>query len=159
MPEPEELDGSLRETTARGTVILTIANMSFRVVQVVAFIVLARVLTPAEFGLMALVLVPLNILAPLASIGLREAVVHSSGLRRDVVRSATSMAFLASVLLYAVMAAFAEPITVFLGVPEAVTLLQVTAIVLILESLGTVPEALLSKDLAFFRLGAVTIAS
>jgi len=159
MTDPVAHDSSLRDTTARGTVILTVANLSFRVIQVVAFIVLARVLTPEEFGLMALILVPLNILAPLASIGMREAVVHSSGVRRDVVRNATSMAFLASVLLYALMAVFAEPITVYLGVPEAESLLQVTAIVLILESLGTVPEALLSKDLAFFRLGAVTITS
>jgi len=121
-----------------------------RISMLASTVVLARVLGPADFGLVSLGLAIVLTLNVIADLGASQALVYlpRSPRRTD---AALGMSLAGSLFLALVWVLVAPTIATGLGDPEAGPTLQVLALVIVFTSLGQVPDAMLRKELQFSR--------
>ncbi len=121
--------------------------------QFFATAILAHLLTPDDFGLVALCFVVTGTIAVFREMGLPQAVIQI----RDLGKGHKNGAFWAStvIALFLIAAVFAGagPLGALLGDSRVEPLLCVLAVGLLLNSLGLIPAALLSRVMDFRRLG------
>lgn len=148
--------GDLARAGMRGAAWQGLAFVSGRVMVLVTTIVLARLLSPNDFGLVALALVLMAYAETIADAGVAQALVYlpPTGI---IARSA----LLISVALGAVLATVAflgAPVVASLfGLPAVVPLVQVLGLSVFATACGAVPEALLRRDLQFKQLTAAPV--
>ena len=114
-----------------------------------ALFVLARILDPQDFGLVALAWTVLYFLEQIQETGVGAALIHR---RKDVAEAAGSALLYTptvSVVLYLVVFAVAPLAARFLHAPDLVDVLRVMALVLVFRGLAVVPGAILERDLDF----------
>ncbi|MBI3966550.1 MAG: lipopolysaccharide biosynthesis protein [Chloroflexi bacterium] len=132
-----------------GVVWTVLAAIIGRFGTVIALLLLARLLTPREFGLIGMGLVVVNAMAQVTDLGLSQALVVS---RHD----SRTLAATASAVVLAISSAFflglylAAPLAVYVfHEPEVVALIRVLAVILVAQGLASVPAALIERDLKF----------
>ncbi len=136
-----------------------LAHFLGRVILLVTIVVLTRLLTPEEYGLVALALVLMAYAETIADAGVTQALVYLKPSQENS-RAALLIAVVmgGSLTVGAVIAAPA--IAAVFDRPEVEILVQVLAVSLLGSALAAVPEALLRRDLLFPRLtGAAIIRS
>lgn len=148
--------GELARTGVRGAIWQGLAFASGRIIVLVVTIVLARLLSPEEYGLVALALVLMAYAETIADAGVAQALVYLP--RTGVIaRSALLISVVLGTLL-GVGAYLAAPwIAELFSLPELEPLVQVLGISVAATSLGAVPEALLRRDLKFKKLTAAPV--
>lgn len=109
-------------------------------------IVLARILTPEDFGVFAVALVALNALISINDLGVTLAVVRWPGKVQEVARTATSVAIGASVLFYGACFAAAPWVASTLNSPEATGVLRLLALSVVIDGAGSVPLAFITRS-------------
>lgn len=139
----------LKQRTA-GAALWSAIEISARYgVQIVVTIVLARLLTPADFGLIAMLLVFTNIGALFIDAGFSTALIQKASVSKNdettVFWFSNGVSLIAACMLY-----FSAPfIADFYRQPDLEALTRLIAWVLPLSALGAVPDALLSKRMNF----------
>lgn len=124
-----------------------------RTVTTVVFIVLARLLTPRELGVVALALVARNVLNVFIDQGFSRAIVQVPELERRYVNTAFWTAIGTGSLLTLVTIGAAPFVArVVLGDASITPLLRALAISLMFTALSSTQNALLQRDLAFREL-------
>ncbi|QNE16224.1 lipopolysaccharide biosynthesis protein [Pseudarthrobacter sp. NBSH8] len=140
--------GDLTRAGVRGAVWQGLAFISGRVIVLITTIILARLLSPEEYGLVALALVLMAYAETIADAGVAQALVY---LPRTGVMARSAL--LISVLLGGALATaivLAGPwIASLFNLPGVGPLVQVLGISVLATSFGAVPEALLRRDLKF----------
>ena len=112
-------------------------------------IALARLLSPRDFGLMAMVTVVIQFVIGNADLGFEEALVQQREVS-EAHRSSAFWAMLASALVLAVGLIAAAPwIAAFYGVPELSPLAAALSVLFMLRVLGSVPRAIVARRLDF----------
>jgi PST family polysaccharide transporter len=113
------------------------------------FIVLARMLYPADFGTVALASVFVVLVSVLVESGFAEAIVQ----RKEVVPTDLNTAFWVNngigIVLTIVLVAVAGVISELLRQPGLAPVLRALSAVFVLGALASVPQAILRRDLAF----------
>ena len=146
---PDSLPGGLTPRTRGGARLGALTLGMTQLGSVAATIVLARVLTPAEFGIIALAQSLLGAAKLFAVSGVRAAVVT----RRDSVAEAASTYFWTSVgfatLVWVIVGAAAVPLTSVLGQPDAAPYVIVLAGAFFANFVSNVPMALLQRAMRF----------
>lgn len=141
----------LAKTTARGTLWIYAALIIGKGLVFVSTIILARLLAPEDFGLLALGLITINYLDALKDLGVGDALIYK---QEDPERAANN-AFVVSVgmgTLLSLIAFLAAPLVgVFFEEPRVVPLVQVLAIKFLFSSLGSIHGTRLKKQLDFRR--------
>lgn len=140
-----ELDRKLIRSSAW----VALSSGGTQVVALLVLVVLARLLTPHAFGLIALASLPLVALSYLQESGLTLAVIRR---QTDVERAAATQlvfGFCSSVLLYAGSFLGAPLLARLFSQPELTRVLRVLALTLVLRGLTAAPGALLERELAF----------
>jgi lipopolysaccharide exporter len=155
-PTPDETTpAALREAAVSGVRWLAAAKVVSEALQFVAALVLARLITPAEFGnaAVALIFVPLSVILTYEGFG--SALVQRRLIDHAHLQAATLISFLAGVLL-TIAAFFLAPIVAApLLNDEIAHLIQLVSPVFALAGAGTVSRALLSRELDFRRIGLI----
>lgn len=150
----------LKQRTA-GAALWSAIEISARYgVQIVVTIVLARLLAPADFGLLAMLLVVTNIGGLLIDAGFSTALIQKFSVSKDdeatVFWFSNFVSLIAACILYFSAAAIAD----FYRQPALEALTHIIAWVLPLSALGAVPDALLTKRMNFrARAQVQTVAS
>ncbi len=151
---------SLARKTAGGFLVNALANFVRLGLQfLVVMPILARLLSPQDFGVMAMAMTFVALLGTLNDFGISTALVrveNASG-------SLWSTAFWTNALLGLVMgglAFFAAPtLAVFYGEPRVEPLGQAIAAVLVLHALSIVPTTWLQRGLRFRVIAAIDVAA
>ena len=121
-----------------------------RLLVLVSTAILARVLTPADFGLVALALITIALLEMVADLGLGQALVIS---RREDLRERADTVFTFSVALGALLsltvAALSPLAALVFDEPQLTTILPILGLNFFLRSLGSTHNALAQKELDF----------
>lgn len=136
-----ELEGRILRNT--GWVALGLGSRQMG--SLLAIFILARLLDPADFGLVALSLTVLLYIEQIQETGVGQALIYR---RKDIKAAAASalvFTVLMSVLLYGVVFATAPLAARFLRAPDLVDVLRVMALVLVFRGLGVVPGAILER--------------
>lgn len=129
-----------------------VEKWSTRVVSLVVLLVLGRLLTPDQFGLVALGTVFMTFLNIFVDQGFGRALVQ----RRTITDAHTNTAFwislAGSIVLAAVLIVGAPLISSVLGEPALEPVVQVMSIGLVLYALSSIPQALLEREFGFKSL-------
>ena len=120
-------------------------------------VVLARILSPQEYGLVALALVLMAYAEAVADAGVAQALIYLPR-NRESARAAMLLSVLTGCVLAAVAFVSAPLIARIFDHPDVAPLVRVLALSLLATSLGAVPEALLRRQLRFQRLTVATVS-
>jgi lipopolysaccharide exporter len=151
-PEPAgaPAHGGLSRLASRGALWQSVSFFGGKVLLLAATVVLARVLTPEEFGLVSLALVVIGFIDVIAALGVSQALIYLDASRRR-----TNAALITTMTVgigFAVALALAAPVVGDqLNQPDTVPLLRLLAVSLFAGSFGVVPDTLLRKSLDFRR--------
>ena len=141
---------TLRTSAVSGVIWQAVSFIGGKLLVLAATAVLARVLVPEDFGLVALALVVIAVLDVVADGGIAQALVFLPEERRRT-DAALAGAVASSCLLTAAALLAAPGLAAFFGDPDVVPLLRVLSAALVLGAVASVPEALLRRRLQFRR--------
>jgi O-antigen/teichoic acid export membrane protein len=132
------------------------------VTQVVAWavtVLVIRLLTPADYGLMALSAVVLSILSGIAELGLGASVIQSRDLSETDLRRVAGALLVLNVVCFVAAVISAPLIASVFGHPELEPIVQVAALQLVLNAFAAIPEALAYRHMRFGWLAIIDIAT
>jgi PST family polysaccharide transporter len=147
---------SLARTAAGGVAWQGVSLMLGKAATLVATVVLARLLTPAEFGLVGFALAFVVLAEYVSDLGVAQALVYFRGTRDEDAAFALAMASGAALCLAALAAAPA--IAGFFGEPDVAPLVRLLSVALLAGAARQVPDALLRRDLLFRRRMVTEVA-
>jgi PST family polysaccharide transporter len=129
------------------------------VLQLATSVVLARLLTPEEFGLIAMITVLTNFVGVFSEFGLAAALIQRSDLREGHRSSTFWLTLAVGVLLGAGVYAAAPWISAFYDEDRLVPLTHFIAVSFLVASLRVVQAALLNREMRFRAIGSIEIAA
>jgi PST family polysaccharide transporter len=125
------------------------ATIGGRLISLFSLAILARLLAPEDFGLLAFALVFLGYLETVGDLGTGAALVYWSDRWRDVAQLTFIANLLMGVVWVGVALISASFVADFFGSPEGEPVLRALAWAIPLKALGTTHDALLQRDLRF----------
>lgn len=148
-PEKKQEEASLKKKTFRGTLWSVIERFSVQFIQFVVMIVMARILTPADYGLVAMLTIFIAVSQSLVDSGFSQALIR----KQDRTETDNSTVFFFNIAvgfgLYAVLFFCAPLIAKFYDEPILVPLMRVISLSVVVNSLVVVQRALLTVRLDF----------
>lgn len=111
--------------------------------------VLARLLSPEEFGIAAAAGFFTLLAGQLAGLGLNAALIRIKDLRPEHSSTVFAVNVTVGLIMCAALYVGSSAVAAFYGVPETGQVLRVSAFGFIISSMGTVPAAILTRDLRF----------
>ena len=121
-------DATLRRSIGRGVAWATVSNLVMRMSGIAVTAVVARLLSPTEFGTFAVALAVFVVVTSLAELGMASAVARSPLEPSDIAGTVTSISIIVSMALASLMAATAQPLASLLGTPEAAEAIRILAL-------------------------------
>lgn len=119
--------------------------------QIVVLLVLARALTPSEFGILAIAALTYNLLQALTELGVADALTYMKDRIEEASRTALSMVVLMGLILTGATWVLAPVIAAFFHSPAATFVLRGFAIGIPLDAAAQVPIGRLTRSLSFSR--------
>ncbi|MBK8944276.1 MAG: lipopolysaccharide biosynthesis protein [Ignavibacteriae bacterium] len=147
----------IRKNIRLGIFYTGLSRYSDIVVSIFIGATLARLLTPEEFGIVAIVSVFTNFFNLLSSFGIGAAIVQNQNLNDEDISSIFSFSIIFGFILAAIFFFSAPFIADFYNEPVLINLSRLMAIAILFNSLKIVPSALNSKKLRFKELGIVSV--
>lgn len=141
---------SLAKKTASAVAWVTLITIFTRILSFVTQLVLARILSPADFGLLAIGLLAINSMGIFQDLGFGATLIYK---KDDTDHTAANTAFILLplfALALFLIAYFSAPyIATFFNNAAVGPIVQVLALTFVISSFGTVPSMLLEKELEF----------
>lgn len=150
---------NLRQRTVVGVAWSGAGRLGQQGIHFVISILLARLLLPEHFGLIAMLMVFIGFASLFAEFGFAAALVYEPDLGEAEVNSTFWLNVGVGVALTAVFMLLAPAIARFYSVPELGPMGRVIAFTFTLSALGIVPGALLKRQMAFRSLALVEMAA
>ncbi len=147
----------LRAQVRSGLVWSVLNNVLLRVGTLAVGIVLARLLSPEDFGVYAVALTVQAVLMTVADLGLSADLVRSPDPRRRA-PTVAALGLAAGTVMAVAMVLSAGPVARLVGTPEASRVIALLGLTLVLAGAGVVPLALLQREFrqrALFTVAAV----
>jgi O-antigen/teichoic acid export membrane protein len=143
--EPGEDRGALGSSARSGLVWSLVNSAAARVLNVLAGLVIARVVSPEEFGTYAAALLVMTIVLSMNEIGLSVAVIRWQQAVDRITPTAVSGSLISSAIWFALMFLTAPALADLLNAPEAATAIRVLSLGVLLDGISTIPNALLMR--------------
>lgn len=150
---------SVGAQVSRGAAWSLLNNVVLRLGTLLSGIVLARLLSPADYGVFAVALVVLALLHAFNELGVSLALVRWERDLQEFAPTVMTIAVTSSTILYA-LAWFAAPaFCEVMGSPAAVPVLRVLCLAVILDGIATVPSAILDRHFQQLQRFACDLAA
>lgn len=143
---------SLTQRAAKGMVWTSLSMLSSTVLNFVIFAVLARLLTPSDFGLMGIIMIVSNFVILMADFGLAAAIIQKQELTAEQLSTFFYLNLLMGLLFMVLVYLSSGLVSSFFRRSELKLLLQIISLSFILTSLGQVFRTVLQKRLDFKSL-------
>lgn len=121
-------------------------NVVLRLGVLVSGIALARILSPADYGVFAVALVAMTLLQAFNELGVSLALVRWERDVREFAPTAMTIAVASSSILYAITFFAAPVFCEAMGSPSAVGVLRVLCLAVVLDGIAVVPAAILNRE-------------
>ncbi len=151
----DHLQADLGARTARGGAVTVVSHSLRFVVTIAATSVMARLLSPADYGLIGMVAFFTNFVAMFKDLGLSVATIQKSEVSNDQVSTLfwLNVAFSLGITVLTVI--LSPLIAWFYGDPRLMAITAVTAVGFVIGGLTVQHEALLRRQMRFFALVTV----
>ncbi|CAN5261090.1 lipopolysaccharide biosynthesis protein [soil metagenome] len=143
----------------RGAFWASLENWGRQSISLIVFMVLARIVAPADIGLYAIVAIVITLMQVFLDTGVGDAIVQRSEIDAEHLDAGFWSNMALSVALALAAAVLAGPIAALFGEPDLRRLLPVASLIIVLGSLSTVQQALLKRNLDFKPLAIRTLSS
>jgi len=149
-----------RHILVRGGSWLLLSNGGERVLRFVRMMVLARLLTPRDFGLMGLVALAVSITDAVAFAPTNQAIIqHPSGGTKAFLNTSFTIAVMRGIIVAGALCLLAPQVAAFFDEPELTQMVRIVALVPILTGLANPAVQLFMKELAFRQWATYRVAS
>jgi len=152
----------LREKTVKGGIWVFSLRIINRLFQLVRTIVLARLLSPNDFGLFGIALLALSALETFSQTGFRQALIQKKEEIKPYLNTAWTVGIIRGLLIAVILFFVAPLVAIFFETPTAIPILRVIGIAIILQSLINIAVIYFEKELKFHKyfvyqfLGTIT---
>src|ERR1041385_1634435 len=153
--DTEHLTAAIGSRTARGGVVTIVSHGLKFALSIVATAILARLLTPQDYGLIGMVAVFTGFVALFKDLGLSLATVQRAEISYDQISTLFWVNLTISVVITLIMIGLAPLIGWFYGEPRLILISIVTAIGFLLGGLAVQHEALLKRQMRFYTLSII----
>ena len=150
---------NLKQQTINSVAWNGVGNVTGQVLRVLTLVIMARLLTPEDYGVFAILMIFVGFFSVFGHMGISQAVIYLDNPSGRMLSSIFYLNFSVGVALYLILFVLAVPIAAFFERIELVDLLRVIGIVLILEALQAVQKALLQKKIEFRKVVFVEVGS
>ena len=150
---------TLRHQMTTGVFWTSIDRFTTQFVQFVVGIVIARIVSPADFGILGILLVFVSLSEVFIDSGLGKALIQKNNPTQEDCSTVFYFNLLISVLLYGVLWITSPIIATFYKMTELVDLMHIISLILVLNSLINVPQAIFSIRLDFKSLAIANFVS
>lgn len=151
-------DESVGDKALRGIGWVVVERWGSRIVTLVVFTLLARLLSPADFGLLSLATVVTAILQVFVDSSFNRVLVQRAKLGAKDASTIFWTSNLIAVALYAIVFFAAPILAVLLGDARLVDILRVQSLAIPIAALSSTPAALLERDFKFKALSIRRVA-
>lgn len=127
--------------------------------QFLATVVLARLLSPSDFGLLGMAMVIIGFVTLFKDLGIVSVIIQRKHVSDDLQSSLFWVTTVSGVVMAAIIVISAGLVGRYYHEPKITPILQVLSISFVLSALGAFQQAILEKDLGFKKLARVEIAS
>ncbi|WP_158507157.1 lipopolysaccharide biosynthesis protein [Subtercola sp. Z020] len=152
----DDAPGGSGSTSVRWNAIALVGRQG---IILVASVILARLLGPTAYGIVAQANVYIALTTLLLDQGLTAALISQKKITRDTAGAAATVNLGLAVVFILVTVPLAGPVASFLNTPELVSVLPVLALGLILKSIAIVPRMLLMRTLNFKSIAYSDVGS
>lgn len=121
-------------------------------------IVVARLLTPDDYGLVGMAAIYLGLVALVSEFGIGSAIVTLHDLSEKSVEQLNGLSVVVGVCMFALSCAVARPLSIFFHTPQLVPVVLVLSTSFVVGSFRSVPNSLLQRDLKFRDIAAIDSA-
>ncbi len=111
-----------------------------------------RILTPSDFGLVAMASIPIGLAQLIGDLGLQTVVVQNRTLSKDELASVATSALSLGALLTVLFAVLSRPMALYFREPAVAGVIVALSLTFLLDSIQVLPRALLQRDLEFRTL-------
>lgn len=129
------------------------------VVSLVVQIVMARLLAPEEFGMLAIMLVFVNVGNVIVQSGLNTAIIQAPDVTEKDYSTVFWMSLTVSLVLYFIIFCAAPAIADYYALPSIVGPLRVLVLVLIVNAFNSIQEAVVARELEFGKTAKATVTA
>ena len=149
---------SIKNSFKSGILYTAISKYLGIVITILITAILARILTPEDFGIVAIVTVFASFFNNLSNMGLGTAVIQNQNLNKEDISSIFSLSIFIGFGFSITFFMLAYPIATFYGRVELINIIYFLSIAVLFASFQTVPNSLAFKNLLFKRIGIYTVA-
>jgi teichuronic acid exporter len=157
-PPPEKpadaVDATLARSFVRGVAWTALVKLIGQATAWVSTIVVARLLSPEDYGIVGMATLYLGLLQTVSEFGIGTAVVTRRELPMELAQQLNTVSVLLGIVGTAIIAITAPLVGAFYGNPRLPLVLAAMGLTFLITSARTVPWALLRRDLRFKRLAA-----
>jgi len=146
---------SVEMKAAKGATWLAIFQFTGQVVSWVATVIVARILFPADYGLMEMATLITGYAFIFNELGLGQAIIQSPTASEGQLSSVFWFSMLLSLFFALFAVVIAYPTALIFNEPRVIPLTQTTSILFILSGLQIVPQSLLNKEMKFRSSGYI----
>lgn len=149
----------LKKRAVSGLKWTSLSTFITTVLQLGQLLVLARLLTVVEFGLMAIVTIIISLIRSFADLGVTAAIIHFQTTSTKQISTLYWLNLATGVVLYFLLLLANPVVYIFYPEPGLTELLNVVAISLIIAPIGSLFQTLLQKEMSFNILAKQEIAA
>jgi O-antigen/teichoic acid export membrane protein len=150
---------SLRAKAAKGVAWTGLSAAVVGVLNLLQLAILARLLPPEAFGLMAMAVVFVSVAGAFSDLGISESVVHFQRLSSTQLSTLYWMNVVASIGLFTLLTSSASTIAGLFREPALTPVIQLIAVSFLIAPWSQLFVSLLQKELQFLDLAKIDIAS
>ena len=136
-----------------------ISQVFLVLVRLLVLVVLARWITPAEFGLAGIVLLVVGFSDMIAGLGISLAIIQRKELSDGHIVAGWGINLAMSLMFAAMLYAASSTFAFYAGQEELVPLFQLSVLLFPINACSAIPKALLSRELRFKRLAVIDMVA
>ena len=150
---------SLTKSAINGVKWTSISQVVKQIFQYITTIILAAILNPSDFGIMALALIVISFLEIFKDLGTSSAIIQKDDNSIDFLSSIFWANIIFGLVLTILLLVISKPVSIFFADLRVKDVLDVLAITFLISSTGIIHKTLFEKDIEFQKLFRIEIVS
>lgn len=134
-------------------------KISVKALGLIISVVLARILSPDDFGVVAVLMAVVAIAQSIVDSGLSTALVQAKNVDKKDYSTIFYISMGIAVVLYTLLYFLAPLIAAFYDIPQYITHFRVVLLILVFYALNSIQGAMLTRDLKFFEMFLLQLIS
>ncbi len=142
-------DGSLYQKVIRGGFWTFFLRAISQLLYLIKIIVLARLLSPSDFGLFGIALLSLSALETFSQTGFDRALIQKRGDIKSYLNSAWTIEIIRGIIIAMILFFISSYVATFFNAPKVISILRIIGLAVIIKSLTNIAIVYFQKELEF----------